>query len=130
MKYLSAKDVLLLHNMAVDESGGSHGLRDLGLLESAVARPQSSFGGEDLYPDIFLKAAALIHSLLRNHPFIDGNKRTSMFSAMTFLELNGYSFDARQKEVVNFALKVENEKLSVEEIAKWLKGHVKKQPKK
>ncbi len=112
--------------MAVDESGGSHGLRDLGLLESAVARPQSSFEGEDLYPNIFLKAAALIHSLLRNHPFVDGNKRTSMFSAMTFLELNGYFFDARQKEVVNFALKIENEKLSVEEIAKWLKEHTKK----
>lgn len=109
--------------MAVDESGGSHGLRDLGLLESAVARPQSSFGGEDLYPDIFLKAGALIHGLLRNHPFVDGNKRTSMFSCMTFLELNGYLFDAKQKEVVVFALKVENEKLSVEEIAKWLKEH-------
>ncbi|MBI2018878.1 type II toxin-antitoxin system death-on-curing family toxin [Candidatus Daviesbacteria bacterium] len=137
MKYLSVKDVLLLHNMAVDESGGSHGLRDLGLLESAVARPQASFGGEDLYPDIFLKTGALIHVLLRNHPFVDGNKRTSMFSAMTFLELNGYLFNARQKEVVKFALKVENrrglfshklenEKLSVEKIAKWLKEHAKK----
>ena len=96
--------------MVVDESGGSHGLRDLGLLESAVARPQSS----------------LIHGLLRNHPFVDRNKRTSIFSAMTFLELNGYKFDARQKEVVSFALKVENEKLSVEEIAKWLKEHTKR----
>lgn len=126
MKYLSVKDILLLHNMAVDESGGSHGLRDLGILESAVARPQSSFGGQDLYPDIFLKAAALVHGLLRNHPFVDGNKRTSMYSAMTFLELNGYKFDARQKEVVNFALKVENEKVEVEQIAKWLKEHSKK----
>lgn len=126
MKYLSVKDVLLLHNMAVDESGGSHGLRDLGLLESAVERPKASFGGQDLYPNIFLKAGALIHGLLRNHPFVDGNKRTSMFSAMTFLEINGYQFDARQKEVVNFALKVENEKLEVEEIAKWLKMHTKK----
>ena len=126
MKYLTVKDVLLLHNLAIDESGGSHGLRDLGLLESAVARPQASFGGEDLYPTIFIKAGTLVHSLLRNHPFVDGNKRTSMFSAMTFLELNGYRFIAKQKEVVNFALKVENERLSVEEIAKWLKGHVKK----
>lgn len=126
MKYLTVKDVLLLHNLAIDESGGSHGLRDLGLLESAVARPQSSFGGEDLYPTIFLKAGALVHSLLRNHPFVDGNKRTSMFSAMTFLELNGYRFIAKQKEVVSFALRVENEKLSAEEIAKWLKGHVEK----
>lgn len=126
MKYLSVKDVLLLHNMAIDESGGSHGLRDLGLLESAVARPQVSFGGEDLYPNIFLKAGVLVHGLLRNHPFVDGNKRTSMYSAMTFLELNGYRFEAKQKEVVEFALKVENEKLSVEEIAKWLKEHARK----
>lgn len=126
MKYLSVKDVLLLHNMAVDESGGSHGLRDLGLLESAVARPQASFGGQDLYPNIFLKGGALIHGILRNHPFVDGNKRTSMYSAMTFLELNGYQFKAEQKEIVVFALKVENDKLSVEEIAKWLKEHTKK----
>jgi death-on-curing protein len=126
MKHLTVKDVLLLHNMAVDESGGSHGLRDLGLLESAVARPQASFDGQDLYPTIFLKAGALIHSLLRNHPFVDGNKRTSMFSAMTFLELNGYRFDARQKEVVKFALRVENDRLSVEEISDWLKEHTKR----
>ena len=112
--------------MAVDESGGSHGLRDLGLMESAVARPQASFGGKDLYPNIFLKAGALIHGLLRNHPFVDGNKRTSMYSAMTFLELNGYHFQAEQKEVVVFALKVENKKLEVEEIAKWLKEHTKR----
>lgn len=126
MKYLSVKDVLLLHNMAVDEAGGSHGLRDLGLLESAVERCKVTFGGEELYPDIFLKTGALIHGLLRNHAFVDGNKRTSMFSAMTLLELNGYKFDARQKEVVIFALKVENEKLSVEEISEWLKEHAKK----
>ena len=89
MKYLTVKDVLLLHNLAVDESGGSHGLRDFNLLESAVLRPQVSFDGQDLYPDIYTKAASLIHGLLRNHAFVDGNKRTSMFSAMTFLELNG-----------------------------------------
>lgn len=126
MKYLTVKDVLLLHNMAIDESGGSHGLRDLGLLESAVARPQASFGGVDLYPNVFLKAGALVHSLLRNHPFVDGNKRSSMYSAMTFLELNGYRFDARQKEVVDFALSVENDRLSVEAISEWFKEHVKR----
>ena len=124
MKYLTVKDVLLLHDMAVDGSGGSHGLRDIGLLESAVARPESSFDGEELYPTIFLKAGALIHSLLRNHPFVDGNKRTSIFATMTFLELNKYTFIAEQKEIVIFALKVENEKLSVEQIADWLKDVV------
>jgi len=126
MKYITVKDVLLLHDMAVDATGGSHGLRDVGLLESAVARPESSFGGEELYPTIFLKAGALIHSLLRNHPFVDGNKRTSLFSAMTFLELNGYKFIAEQMEIVEFALKVENDKLSVEEISTWLEEHTEK----
>lgn len=126
MKYLTVKDVLLLHNIAIDESGGSHGLRDLGLLESAIARPEATFGGIDLYPNLFLKAGALLHSLLRNHPFVDGNKRTSMYSGMTFLELNGYVFEAEQKEIVDFALKIENQRLTVEEIAEWLKLHTKK----
>ena len=120
MKYLTVKDVLLLHDIAIDKFGGSHGLRDLGLLESAVARPQSSFGGEDLYPTIFLKAGALVHSLLMNHQFVDGNKRTAMFSVMTFLELNGYKFVAKQKEVVNAALWIENKKPTIEAISKWL----------
>lgn len=126
MKYLKVVDVLLLHNFAIDEYGGSHGLRDYGLLESAVLRPQSTYGGEDLYPDIFLKGAALVHSLLLNHQFVDGNKRTAMFSVMTFLELNGYIFKAEQKEVVNAALWIENQKPKIEEIAKWLKLHTKK----
>ena len=126
MIYLTVKDVLLLHNLAIDASGGSHGLRDLGLLESAVERPKVTYGGEDLYPTIFLKAGALLHSLLRNHAFIDGNKRTSVFSAMTFLELNKYIFKAEQKEIVEFALKVEQERLSVEDIAAWLKEHAEK----
>lgn len=126
MKYLSVQDVLLLHTTAIDASGGSHGLRDFGLLESAVARPQVTFAGKDLYPDIFLKAAALIHGLLRNHSFIDGNKRTAMYAAMTFLELNKYKFNAPQQEVVTFALKVENKNLSVHQIAKWLKKHSQK----
>lgn len=128
-KYLTVKDVLLLHDLAIEAAGGSHGLRDLGLLESALGRPQAAFDGEDLYPTIFLKAGAFLHSLLRNHPFVDGNKRTSMYAAMTFLELNGYQFIAKQKEVVTFALQIENEKLSVEEIAEWLKKHTRKRRK-
>jgi len=111
--------------MAVNASGGSHGLRDFGLLDSAVTRPQASFDGKDLYPTIFLKAGALLHSLLRNHPFVDGNKRTAMFSGMTFLELNGYTFVAEQDEIVLYALRIENENLSVEEIALWLEEHTK-----
>lgn len=126
MKYLTVKDVLLLHELAVEKFGGSHGLRDYGLLESTVMRPQSSFGGKDLYPTLFLKAAALVHSLLLNHQFVDGNKRTAIFSVMTFMELNGYEFVAKQKEVVATAIWIENQKPEIEEIATWLKKNTKK----
>lgn len=126
MKYLSVKDVLLLHQIAIDKFGGSHGLRDFGLLESAIMRPQTTFGGEDLYKTIFGKAAALLHSLLMNHQFVDGNKRTAMFSVMTFLELNGYEFIAEQNDVVDYALYIENSQPEIEEIAEWLEKNCKK----
>ncbi len=123
MKYLTVKDVLLLHQMQIDAFGGSHGLRDFDLLESAVMRPQTSFDGVDLYKSLFDKAAALVHSLLMNHQFIDGNKRTAIFSVMTFLALNGYAFNAEQKEIVEYALYIENSKPEIEEISLWLKKH-------
>lgn len=126
MKYLTVADVLLLHNLAIDNFGGSHGLRDLGLLESAVGRPQATYDGIDLYETVFHKAAALVHSLLMNHQFVDGNKRTAMFSVMTFLELNGYEFVATQKEVVDYALFIENSQPEIEEISQWFEKHSKK----
>src|SRR3989344_2103426 len=110
----------------VEKYGGSHGIRDLGLIQSAIARPQSSFGGEDLYPTIFDKAAALFHSLMFNHAFVDGNKRTTMVSTARFLSLNGYELDVYEKEFVAFPLRVENKHLSIEEISKWLQKHSKK----
>lgn len=128
MKYLTVQDVLLLHNLAIDDFGGLHGLRDFGLLESAVMRPQATYGGEDLYPTVFLKGAALVHSLLLNHQFVDGNKRTAMFSVMTFMELNGYVFIAEQKDIVNCALWIANKKPEMEEIAVWLEQHTQKTP--
>lgn len=126
MKLLKVKDILLLHNMVVDATGGSHGLRDLGLLESAVGRMSASYGGDDLYPTVFLKGGALLHSLLMNHPFVDGNKRTAMYGGMAFMELNGYRMNAEQDEIVSFALRIENDKLDVERIASWLKEHTKR----
>lgn len=120
MRYLTVADVLLLHSLAIDNFGGSHGLRDLGLLESAVGRPQATYGDKDLYPTLFLKTAALVHSLLLNHQFVDGNKRTAMFSAMEFIELNGYEFVAKQEDIVTAALWIENDKPEIEEIANWL----------
>lgn len=130
IRYLTLDDVIAIHDNMVSLYGGSHGIRDLGLVESAIARPQATFGGQDLYPNIFLKASALFHSLIFNHAFIDGNKRTSITSTARFLSMNGYNLDASGKEFVSFPLKVENKHLSFEEIAEWLKKHSKKVKKK
>ena len=125
MKYLTPQNVIQIHFEIVEETGGSQGLRDLGLLESAVFRPQATFGGKDLYPTLILKAAALIHSLLLNHVFVDGNKRTATISMVEFLILNGKKCEVTNKEVVNFAMWVENKKPSIEQIAGWIKKHTK-----
>ena len=126
MKFLSTQQILAIHDRLIVRFGGSHGVRDIGLVESAVGRPQATFGGDYLYPTIFDKAAALLQSLLKNHPFVDGNKRTALSSAGIFLEENGYSLQNMGKEELEFALKVENETLSLEEIAAWLEEHSKK----
>ena len=105
----------------VKRFGGSHGVRDIGLVESAVGRPQATFDGNDLYETVFDKAAALLQSLLKNHPFVDGNKRTALSSAGIFLKDNGYRLKNTHKEEVEFAVRVDNENLSVEEISAWLK---------
>jgi len=121
MKYLTAEQVLFIHSRLIEETGGSHGVRDLGLLESAVARPQATFDGEDLHPDLFVKAAALLHALIQNHPFVDGNKRTGTVAAGLFLEINGYSLNTKNKELESFALRVAISKISLSEIADWLR---------
>lgn len=124
--FLSLDEILAIHHDTVEKFGGSHGLRNLNLLESAVYRPQSSFMGDDLYVSVFDKAAALMHSILMNHAFIDANKRTAITSTVYFLHLNGYELKMTQPEVVEFALKVESKKIALEQISKWLKDHCKK----
>lgn len=121
--YLTAPQVLAIHDQMIKRFGGSHGIRDLDLLESAVARPQASFDGNDLYENLFTKAAALLQSLLKNHPFIDGNKRTALTSAGIFLLRNGYALQNNHDIEVEFAIQVDTERLSIEEITFWLKEH-------
>ncbi len=123
MKYLTPENVIQIHYEIVEATGGSQGLRDLGLLESAVMRPQQTFAGKDLYPTLEVKAAALVHSLLLNHMFVDGNKRTATISMIEFLIFNKRKFTATNKEIVDFALWVENEKPTLEKIASWIKEH-------
>ena len=124
--YLTLEQVLLIHEDQILRYGGSSGLRDLPLLESAVFRPQSTFGGEDLYPTVFDKAAALMHSLILNHVFVDGNKRTGAAAMLVFLELNGYRLKVAQNALVKAAIAVESKKWNIKKIALWLKKHTKK----
>jgi death-on-curing protein len=107
----------------VAETGGSHGVRDLNMLLSAVSRPQASFDGQDLYPDLFHKAAALLDSLINNHPFVDGNKRTGIATAALFLQANGYRLNASNIELEKFTLDVAQALRSVEDIATWFQDH-------
>jgi len=123
MKYLTPEQVLFLHARLVAETGGSHGVRDLNMLLSAVSRPQASFDGQDLYPDLFHKAAALLDSLINNHPFVDGNKRTGIASAALFLQVNGYRMNASNLELEKFTLDVAQALRSVEDIAAWFQDH-------
>lgn len=125
-KFVLLEDVLVIHELIIEASGGKKDIRDFSLLHSALFRPQASFGGKDLYPTLFNKAAALVHSLLLNHPFNDANKRTALATTERFLNINGLVVGASQKEKVKFTLDIESKKLNFQGIAKWLKSHSKK----
>ena len=118
MRYLTASEVVLVSQQEV----GPDLLADFGLLEAAVLRPQQSVFGADAYPDIHTKAAAMMHSLIRNHAFIDGNKRTGVLATILFYNLNGFQVDAAQEDVIALALDIAEGQIDVEGIAGILKG--------
>ena len=123
MNYLNINQVLAIHSEVIEQAGGSRGIRDIGLVDSAVARPQATFGGKDLYPDIFSKAACLGHSFIRNHPFVDGNKRTGYMSMRLFLNINGYDIKAHEDEKYKFVIEIAEKERDEKSIAEWLKKH-------
>jgi death-on-curing protein len=118
-KFLTPEQVLFLHSRLIDETGGAHGVRDIGMLLSALGRLQATYEGKELYPDLFTKAAALMDSLVRNHPFVDGNKRTAITSTAMFLRINGYRLVVKHAEMVRFTLSCAQSQLSLEQIASW-----------
>jgi death-on-curing protein len=120
---LNLEQVLYLHERIIDFAGGKQGIRDLALLHSALERCKATFAGEDLYPDIVDKAAALLHSMTMNHPFLDGNKRTAYQTMKRFLFSNGYSMKATQAEIVHFCTAVDDEGYTLKQIKTWLKTH-------
>lgn len=127
MKYLSVEQIMALHRLSLQKYGGAEGVRDFNLLKSAAVRPLVTVMGQDAYPDLFLKAAALLESLSKNHPFLDGNKRAAFISAVVFLEVNGYQLNADQEEAADFVLQIAaSSKKETEVIAAWLKKHSEK----
>lgn len=123
MRYLTVEEVLLIHERVLARFGGAGGVRDYGLLQSAVERPRMCFGNQELYSDLFHRAAALGHSVVLNHPFIDGNKRTAWEAMHTMIEENDYALKASADQIVGLMLRIEDKTLGVEEIAAWLKAH-------
>ena len=123
MNYLYPKQVLYLYRQIIQQSGGTIGLRDEGLLESAVYRPQASFGGQDLYPDLLSKVAALGHSIILNHPFVDGNKRAGFEAMRLMLRLNGYDLHASFEAKFDFVMEIAKGKLTEQGIADRLNRH-------
>lgn len=119
--YLSIAQVLRLQAHQLRLFGGSGGLRDRGGLEAAVARPRATFGGEDLYRDLADKAGALLHSLVMNHPFVDGNKRVGAMAGELFLAANGVDLAASDHELVEMTLAAARGELDAAEIAIWLR---------
>ena len=123
---ISKEDIIQLHHFSIEKFGGSDGLRDLGLLESAAARPYQTFGGSDLYPGALEKAAAIIESIIINHPFIDGNKRTGFLAMFAILEEEDYKLTAHEESAYSFTIKISTGEIHFDEIVAWLKANTAK----
>jgi death on curing protein len=122
-QYLLPEQVLFLHSRLIAETGGAHGVRDLGMLLSALGRPQTTFEDQELYPDLFTKTAAVMDSLVRNHPFVDGNEHTAIATAGIFLWTNHYRLVVENEEMVRFTLACAQAQLSLVEMTDWFKQH-------
>ena len=120
---LTKEQILLLHIQLIETTGGSDGIRDMGLLESALESPFQSYGGEELYPSIQAKAARLCYGLVKNHAMIDGNKRLGCHTMLVFLALNGYEMEYAQKELSDLILDVAADRKQYEDILHWLLVH-------
>ena len=123
---ISKEDIIQLYHFSIEKFGGADGLRDLGLLESAAARPYQTFGGLDLYPGALEKAAAIIESIVINHPFIDGNKRTGFLAMFAILEEEGYKLTANNESAYSFTIKISTGEIHFDEIVAWLKTNTAK----
>ncbi len=123
MRHLALGEVLELHRRIVEATGGAAGIRDLGALESALAQPRITFGGQDLYPELADKAAALGYSLIQNHPFVDGNKRVGHAALEALLMLNGAELEAVVDDAERTILDVAAGRLTRGAFTEWVREH-------
>lgn len=124
MKILTKDQIILLHAQLIKETGGSDGIRDEGLLDSAILNPFQSFDGKELYPSVLEKGARLGFELIKNHAFIDGNKRIGAHAMLVFLALNGYVFSYTQKELTEIILSVAAGEKDYDGLLLWLQSHL------
>lgn len=123
MKTLSKNQVTALHSALIREFGGIDGIRDEGLLESALAAPFQTFGGEPVYPSLQVKAAQLGFGLIRNHPFVDGNKRIGAHTMLVFLAVNGIELRYEQQELIDIVLSVAAGQIDRQGLLQWILDH-------
>ena len=126
MRYLTKEQLLLVHSLVIDETGGVHGIRDAQAVLSSEAAPRQSVFGKEMFPDIFQKAAAYARGIFITRPFNDGNKRTALAAAAVFLAYNGYQFSAKEKASAQFFAKLSPDKFNLKALTSWLTQHVKK----
>lgn len=117
--FLSLEEIIAIHEKMIEIGGGLSNIRDIELLHSAVERPKVMFGGKYLYQSILGMGSALLQSLAKNHPFVDGNKRTAFFSTLRFFEKNGLVFTIHSPDIVQFMVQVDTENLTISEISGW-----------
>ena len=120
---LTKEQILILHSELIKTTGGSDGIRDIGLLESALETPFQSYGGEELYPSIQAKASRLCYGLVKNHAMVDGNKRIGVHAMLVFLSVNGYELEYTQEELSNLILDVAADKKQYKDLLQWLLKH-------
>ena len=120
---LTKEQVVSIHSSLIKASGGTDGVRDDGLLESALESPFQTFDGHDLYPSIIQKAARIGYSLVSNHPFIDGNKRIGIHIMLVFLAINGIDISCTQEDLIKIGLSLAYDTMTFEELSVWLSSH-------
>ena len=124
MIILTTAEVIELHEKITAVTGGSSGIRDIGLLESAVLGCYQSFGGDDLYPTVVEKAARMAYAVCKNHPFVDGNKRAAVASMLVILRMNGIVLSHTQQELIRLGLGIADGSISYDDILAWTNAHL------